>query len=284
MAPPKSALSVPSSRRRLRAVFAADIAGFSGQMSLNETITVSSLTEIRQIGRRQLEEFDGWLFGMAGDGLFATFESAIDAVQCALKLQLELASRPQLGDMPLRIGIHLGEVLINDDLPYGETLNIAARLEALADPGGILVSGTVMDAVSARIPATFEARGTPQLKNIPRDIPTFAVKPLPASETEQTARNDLPAASTSQVAPAEPAAKGGRAGRPTADFVRQITTALAAHNGPFALRTVERHMATDPSVFELISKLAEEIPNEDERLVFRVRASHINAASKTDDR
>ncbi|MFY0612248.1 MAG: hypothetical protein JXQ99_12020 [Hyphomicrobiaceae bacterium] len=177
----------PQRRRSLRAVFAADIAGFSGRMSLNETNTVNALSEIRVVGRRELEKYDGWLFGMPGDGLFATFESAVNAVQCALEVQLDLANRPHLQETPLRIGIHLGEVIIEDDLPYGETLNIAARLESLADPGGILVSGTVMDAVSARVSATFEDRGVPILKNIPRRIPTYAVKPPPArSPTDQT--------------------------------------------------------------------------------------------------
>ena len=99
-------------RRSLRAVFAADIAGFSGRMSLNETSTVNALSEIRTIGRRALDAHDGWLFGMPGDGLFATFESAVSAVQCALDMQLDLEGRPHLQDTPLRIGIHLGEVII----------------------------------------------------------------------------------------------------------------------------------------------------------------------------
>ncbi|MGI9478054.1 MAG: hypothetical protein ACR2PI_15240, partial [Hyphomicrobiaceae bacterium] len=111
----------PQRRRSLRAVFAADIAGFSGRMSLNETNTVNALSEIRVVGRRELEKHDGWLFGMPGDGLFATFESAVNAVQCALEIQLDLGNRPHLKETPLRIGIHLGEVIIEDDLPYGET-------------------------------------------------------------------------------------------------------------------------------------------------------------------
>jgi class 3 adenylate cyclase len=174
-------------RRSLRAVFAADVAGFSGRMSLNETLTVSAINEIQALGRVELDKHDGWLFGMAGDGLFATFESAVSAVSCALELQRGLKERPHLADMPLRIGIHLGEVLIDNDIPYGETLNIAARLEALAEPGGILVSGPVMDAVASRISATFEDRGVPHLKNIPRRIPTFAVSPPPErSSSDET--------------------------------------------------------------------------------------------------
>ena len=359
----------PQRRRSLRAVFAADIAGFSGRMSLNETSTVNALSEIRAIGRRALDAHDGWLFGMPGDGLFATFESAVSAVQCALDLQLDLATRPHLQDTPLRIGIHLGEVIIEDNLPYGETLNIAARLESLADPGGILVSGTVMDAVSARVSATFEDRGVPALKNIPRRVPTFAVKPPPArsaadntqigqSSLDRTTRLDrselqqildtqedpaepaapaqvptpsaepeatddglraltlseklaqlpeLPPAPTrfpvasdttpqqlvsseprlektlpEVSSPAEPEAAAGTA-TPSPAVVAELTKALAVHVGPFSKLIVERETQAELSVFELISKLEEHIPNEDERLVFRVRASHINAAMTESD-
>ncbi len=173
-------------KRILRAVFAADIAGFSSKMSLNETSAVSSLSEIRAIGLKELETYNGWLFGMPGDGFFALFESAVGAVQCGLEIQRVLSGRPHLGDMPLRIGIHLGEVLIDEGLPYGETLNIAARLESLCKPGEMLVSGPVMDAVSARVSATFEERGVPRLKNIPRRVSTFAVKQPPARTPTDT--------------------------------------------------------------------------------------------------
>ncbi len=166
-------------RRSLRAVFAADITGFSGAMSANETVTVYALNEVRGIVIRQLQAHDGWLFGMPGDGVFALFESAVSAVRCALETQRQLASRAGAKEMLLRIGIHLGDVLFENDLPFGEALTIAARLEALADPGGILVSGAVMDAVSARISATFEERGVPRLKNIPRRVVTYAVTPPP---------------------------------------------------------------------------------------------------------
>ncbi|MFT7578288.1 MAG: class 3 adenylate cyclase [Alphaproteobacteria bacterium] len=349
---------VRNRRRSLRAVFAADIVGFSGRMSLNETNTVNALSEIRVVGRRSLEKHNGWLFGMPGDGLFATFESAVSAVQCALEIQLDINNRAHLGDMPLRIGIHLGEVIIDDDLPYGETLNIAARLESLADPGGILVSGTVMDAVSARVSATFESRGVPILKNIPRRIPTFAVKQPPARSSiderqvglpnldrttrldrnalkqllgEQTAATQpkkaespsaIPTSTSSDAAdqpnslveklaklpippvpetrdeltpdlplekslrdplaqpvPAEKPAIQIATNKPSKYFVDQITKALAVHLGPFSKLIVEREMKSNPDVFELISKLEEHVPNADERLVFRVRASHINAAA-----
>ena len=405
-------------KRILRAVFAADIAGFSSKMSLNETSAVTSLSEIRAIGLKELETYNGWLFGMPGDGLFALFESAVGAVQCGLEIQRVLSGRVHLSDMPMRIGIHLGEVLIDDGLPYGEALNIAARLEALCEPGEMLVSGPVMDAVSARVSATFEARGVPRLKNIPRRIATFAVKQPPArtptdqrevpgSSLDQTTRldrealrrildeqsivqivkRDLPtlpdgpveaseempelsggemavpdsaatspveqstvetpsarpqmgfpvpiAAEQTGIQGSEPENSAPNAGaqipqlpeqsevssnedafhelsqmaadpeegvgsddahvplqvpefdpdlhgefnpmpeQPSEKCIEMITTALAVHVGPFSKLLVERYMKGKPHVFDLIALLETHIPSDDEKMIFRVRASHI---------
>lgn len=169
-----------TTRRGLRAVFAADITGLSGVMAVNQAGAISAFNEIRAIVTQQLQAHEGWLFAMPGEGVFALFESAVNAVRCALETQQQLALRgAEVKDMRLRIGIHLGEVLFEKDIPCGETLTIAARLEDLADPGGILVSAAVMDVVSARISATFEERGVPRLKDIPRRIVTFAVTPPP---------------------------------------------------------------------------------------------------------
>jgi class 3 adenylate cyclase len=177
-----------TTRGGLRAVFAADITGFTGAMAANEAGAISAFNEIRAIITQQLQAHEGWLFGMPGDGVFALFESAVNAVRCALETQRQLALRAaEVKHMRLRIGIHLGEVLIEKDLPSGEALTIAARLEDLADPGGILVSAAVMDVVSARVSATFEERGVPRLKDISRRIVTFAVTPPPErTEVDET--------------------------------------------------------------------------------------------------
>lgn len=177
-----------TSHHRLRAVFVADMTDFSGAMSVNKSGAINAFNEIRLIVCRQLQAHGGGLFGMPGDGVFALFESAEDAVRCALGTQHQLALRADADDMRLRIGIHVGEVLFQHDLPFGEALTIAARLEALADPGGILVSGAVMEAVSARISVTFEERGVKDLKNIPRRIETFAVTAPPERNKTDEAR------------------------------------------------------------------------------------------------
>jgi class 3 adenylate cyclase len=167
-----------TTRHGLRAVFAADITGFTGAMAVNQSAAISAFNEIRAVVTQQLQAHEGWLFPMPGAGLFALFESAVNAVRCALETQRQLDLRAaEIQDMRLRIGIHLGDVLFEKDLPRGETLAVAARLEDLADPGGTLVSAAVRDVVSARISATFEDRGEQDLKIIPRKIVTFAVAP-----------------------------------------------------------------------------------------------------------
>lgn len=166
--------------RRLRAVFAADMANFGGLVSVDETNTLDALWETRRIAREELAAHGGWLFGMPGDGIFALFESAVDAVRCALDTQARLGAMTKLDAVRMRIGIHLGDVLFQDDLPFGETLVIAARLESLADPGGILVSAAVMEAVAPRISATFGERGVFDLKHSPRRITTYSVAMSPS--------------------------------------------------------------------------------------------------------
>jgi hypothetical protein len=144
-------------------------------MSVDETNTVDALTMTRRIAREELDLHGGWLFGLPGDGIFALFESAVDAVKCALEIQQRLLAMSRLSTMRLRIGVHLGEVVFQDGLPYGEALVIAARLESHAEPGGVLVSAAVMDAVAPRIAAQFYERGVFNLKHSPRRITTYSV-------------------------------------------------------------------------------------------------------------
>lgn len=193
--------SVPTRRRRLRAVFAADIANFGGMVTIDETNTLDALLITRQVAIEELDAHRGWLFGLPGDGIFALFESTVDAVRCALRIQARLAESPKLHAVKLRIGVHLGEVLFQDDLPCGEALVIASRLESLAEPGGILVSASVVDAVAPRIAATFVESGVPTLKHSPRRIETFRVLPPPPTSEPHPADALLDRTVASEFAP-----------------------------------------------------------------------------------
>jgi class 3 adenylate cyclase len=284
----------------LRAAFASDVANFSGRVSVSETRAFDQLSTILRIGKEELDRHEGVLIATPGDGLFALFESAVDAVHAALSMQQRLALEPHLGGMRLRIGIHLGEVLFDGDIPFGETLNIAARLEQLAEPGGILISAAVVDAVSARVAATFEDRGVPQLKNIPRRIATFSVKPAdstppegaelpilePLDHTMQFSRRItappagapwpggvLPAnaqGSTPAPAPAQPA----RDTPPTQEQVSALTEMLAVHLGPVARVVVARKGKGAATIGELIARLEAEVPAS-EQPAFRTRVRRL---------
>lgn len=189
---------------------AADVANFGGHVSVDETNTLEAIWTMRRIAREQLAIHGGWLFGMPGDGIFALFESAVDAVRCALATQARLAEVRVFGGLRLRIGVHLGEVLFQDDLPFGEALIIAARLESLAEPGSVLISAAVMEAVAPRINADFTERGVVSLKHSPRRITVFTVAPSDANEATGTGNvldwtmlHGRPSAATA-IAPAVP--------------------------------------------------------------------------------
>lgn len=188
-APPASVPFGPR-RRRLRAVMAADVANFGGMVSVDETSTLEAVWTMRRIAREELALHGGWLFGLPGDGIFALFESAVDAVRCAQETQRRLEGAPHLRALKLRVGIHLGEVLFQEEQPFGEALVIAARLESQAKPGGILISSPVMEAVAPRIRATFSERGVVALKHSPRRIEAFDIHADPTGAADATAAFD----------------------------------------------------------------------------------------------
>jgi adenylate cyclase len=161
-------------QRRLAAILAADVVGFSALMERDEEGTYARIGRLRrEIVEPSLSEHQGRLIKTTGDGFLAEFASPLAALRCAIALQ-------DKGDtqLPLRIGLNLGDVIVEDggDV-YGEGVNIAARLEALCDPGGILISGKVHDEVEGKVDAAFEDRGEQQVKNIARPVRVYAVRP-----------------------------------------------------------------------------------------------------------
>jgi adenylate cyclase len=172
-------LEAPSVERKLAAIFAADVAGYSALMGRDEVGTLRTLTAYRVIIDRLIASHRGRIFNTAGDSLVADFASAVDVVQCAIEVQQaitkENADRPAGEQMRFRIGIHVGETMVQGDNLFGDAVNIAARLEGLAEPGGICISGTVQDQIGTKLPAEFIDLGPQQVKNITQPIRAYRI-------------------------------------------------------------------------------------------------------------
>ena len=164
--------------RRLAAILAADVAGFSALMESDEEGTYFRIGNLRrEVIEPSLAKHQGRLIKTTGDGFLAEFASPIAALRCALDIQN--AQLTASNELRLRIGLNLGDVIIEQSGDvYGEGVNIAARLESLADPGGILISGKVFSEVESKVTADFEYRGEQQVKNISRPVHVYAVRPV----------------------------------------------------------------------------------------------------------
>ncbi|TIL37744.1 adenylate/guanylate cyclase domain-containing protein [Mesorhizobium sp.] len=167
--------------RKLSAILAADVVGYSALMERDEAGTFERL----RAGRKELFEPEiarhhGQIFKLMGDGMLAEFGSVVDAVECAVSLQRGLAERnvavPEDQRIRVRIGINLGEVIVEGEDRYGEGVNVAARLEGLAEPGGICVSGRVQEDAQGKLDIDFEDIGEQKLKNIARPVRAFRVR------------------------------------------------------------------------------------------------------------
>ncbi len=169
--------------RKLAVIFAADIAEYSRLMGLDEVGTLRRLQACRAILDRLIAAHRGRIFNTAGDSFVADFASAVDAVECAVAVQgaieKENESRPATEPMRFRIGIHLGDVLVEGTNLFGDGVNIAARLEALAEPGGICLSGAVRDQIGSRLPIGLTSLGEQQVKNIAEPVRVFKVGGAP---------------------------------------------------------------------------------------------------------
>jgi TolB-like protein len=166
--------------RKLAAIFAADIAGYSRLMAQDEIGTLARLKACRAIVDRLIAAHRGRIFNTAGDSVVADFASAVDAVQCAVAVQAAIAAENngRDGDEPmlLRIGVHVGDVIVDGTNLFGDGVNIAARLEALAEPGAICVSAAAHDQIGNKLPLTFDDLGDQQVKNIAQPIRVYRVQ------------------------------------------------------------------------------------------------------------
>src|SRR3984893_3710977 len=167
--------------RRLAAILAADVAGYSRLMGADEEGTLERLKSLRhELLDPKIAEHRGRIVKTTGDGLLVEFASIVDAVRCAVAVQQAMPERDTNvaadNRIELRIGINLGDVIVEGDDLYGDGVNIAARIEALADPGGVFISNTVHDHVRDRLPFVFEDLGEQQVKNLARPVRVYRVR------------------------------------------------------------------------------------------------------------
>src|SRR5262245_8945583 len=166
--------------RRLAAILAADVVGYSRLIEQDEAGTLERLKELRKSFIEPLiAEHRGRIVKLMGDGALCEFGSVVDAVQCAVLIQQGMAEReagtPEDERIRFRIGINLGDVILEDDDLYGDGVNIAARLEGLAEPGGILISGTAYDQIEGKLPLALDFAGEQRVKNIERSVRTYRI-------------------------------------------------------------------------------------------------------------
>ena len=172
-------MSTQKYKRRLTAIFSADVVGYSRLMGEDEAATVDTITNYREIMADLIEQHRGRIVDSPGDNVLAEFASVVDATQCAVAVQKEIQSRntelPVARRMQFRIGINLGDVIEEGERIYGDGVNIAARLEALADPGGICISKTAFDHIESKLPLGYEYIGEQSVKNISKPVSAYKV-------------------------------------------------------------------------------------------------------------
>jgi adenylate cyclase len=171
--------------RKLAAILSADVEGYSRLMGDDEVATVRTITAYREVIATGVARHAGRVVDAPGDNVLAEFASAVDAVQCAVEIQRELRSRnaplPASRQMWFRIGINLGDVIVEGERLYGDGVNIAARLESLAEGGGICLSGTVYDQIEGKVPIDATFLGEHAVKNIARPVRVYRLRLEPGS-------------------------------------------------------------------------------------------------------
>jgi len=178
--------------RRLAAIFSTDVQGYSRLMGDDEAATVRTITAYRELMTSLIQQHRGRVVDSPGDNLLAEFPSVVEAVQCAVAIQRELKTRnaelPPQRRMEFRIGINLGDVIVEGERIYGDGVNIAARLEGLAEAGGLCISGTVYDQVKTKLSLDYEELSTQAVKNIAEPVRVYRVHLEPRTATPAVRR------------------------------------------------------------------------------------------------
>ncbi|MGE0596420.1 MAG: adenylate/guanylate cyclase domain-containing protein [Hyphomonadaceae bacterium] len=161
-------------QRKLTTILAADAASYSRVMEADEVRTLEALRAARGVFTQFIARHHGRIANTAGDGLIAEFPSVVEAVQCAIEVQRELSAESESG-LRFRIGVHLGDVMVDGDDLLGEGVNLAARLQSMAEPGGILISRQVYDQVQKKLSVGFEYLGEKRPKNFTETVAVYSV-------------------------------------------------------------------------------------------------------------
>jgi adenylate cyclase len=171
--------------RRLAAVLAADVAGYSRLMGADEVGTLAALKSIRgEIVDPALANHKGRIVKTTGDGMLMEFASAVDAVTCAMAVQSKMAERND--EIVFRIGINVGDIIIDGDDIFGDGVNVAARVENECEPGGVYLSGSAFEQVRDKIRFKFDDLGDRSLKNVDRPVRLYAVRPVTSLQAAST--------------------------------------------------------------------------------------------------
>ncbi len=198
-------------RRRLTTLLCADVEGYARLMEADEAGTLDTLRRCRAGMATLIERHDGRVVNTWGDAVIAEFPSVVEAVQCAVETQQELSvtngGLPEPRRMRFRIGIHLGDVMVEGDDIYGDGVNIAARLQERAEPGEILISGPVYDQVHNKLSIGFDCLGQQQLKNVANPVTGYRVLQAGA-ETPRASRPDVRMTLATPSPPAQQAQAG----------------------------------------------------------------------------
>lgn len=194
-------------KRRLSTILCADVAGYSRLMEADETGTLTALRRNRNAIARLVNRHDGRIVNTWGDAVIAEFSSVVEAVQCAVEVQSEISGNRETvlenQKMQFRIGVNLGDVLVEGDDVYGDGVNVAARLQELAEPGGILISGPVYDQVYNKLTIGFESLGNQNVKNISHPVFSYRVVRGDAAAKPEAARADPQSNADARPLPSE---------------------------------------------------------------------------------
>src|SRR5215468_5644870 len=166
--------------RRLAAILSADVQGYSRLMHEDETATIRTLTTYRGLMGSLIQQYRGRVVDDPGDNLLAEFPSVVESVQCAVTIQRTLAARnavlPRHRQMVFRMGLHMGDVVVDQERIYGDAVNLAARLESVAEGGGLCISDTVYDHVATKLPLGYSTLGVWMSQDMPTPVWVYRVQ------------------------------------------------------------------------------------------------------------